>query len=335
MLFKSSAGGAILKGIAVQKVVAASAAAVVTVSAVGTAAKLSSDNIASGSQPAEPQSTAVVEQADLPAAAQPEAAAAQGVSAAEEAQAAAGAAPVGHITSIRGEDQVIRREYYDESDQLFEYSDVLNYDPETNSYTENVYRYDEETGREILVRTETYQNGQLVTSGTPSTPAATQVPDAVPSPAPKPVWQGRVTSITVNGQVVRREYYDDSGRLCQYSDVVNDNETGSYVENVYQYDEETNTEILVRTETGQGTPAATPAPTAAPTPVVTPAPTAAPAAPTAAPAAPTAAPAAPSEPPAEPAPAVVPDPPAEPVTPSEPAPSGETTPAGTGEQSEP
>lgn len=327
MLFKGSAGSAILKGIAVQKVVAASAAAVVTVSAVGTAAKLSTDYIAANSQPAEPQSAVVAQELGAPAAVQPEAAPAQSVSGAEAVPADAGDAPAGHITSIREGEQVIRREYYGENNDLLEYSDLVNYDPETNSYTENIYRYDEETGREVLVRTDTYQNGQLVTSDTQNTPAATQVPgavpssttkpdaapssttkpDAAPSSAPQPAWQGHVTAITADGQVIRREYYDTDGRLREYSDVVNNSETGSYVENIYRYDEETNTEILVRTETGQNTPAPT-------------APPAAPSEPAPPPSEPAPAPSEPAPPPSEPAPAPS-DP--DPAPQSEPAPQGE------------
>ncbi|MDE5587864.1 MAG: hypothetical protein K2J60_01800 [Acetatifactor sp.] len=68
---------------------------------------------------------------------------------------------IGHTTSIYADDGVtlIRVEYYDENNKLIYYSDVINYDSSTKSYTENIYSYDEKDGREILERTDTYVNG--------------------------------------------------------------------------------------------------------------------------------------------------------------------------------
>ena len=72
-------------------------------------------------------------------------------------------------TSIYGDDgTLLRVEYYVEDQNLpAEYSDVANYDEDTNSYTETVYRYDKENEVEVVVRTDTYINGELVSSETP------------------------------------------------------------------------------------------------------------------------------------------------------------------------
>lgn len=70
-----------------------------------------------------------------------------------------------HNTSIYKDDGSLWRvEYYDDNNKLCEYSDVDNYDKDTHSYTETVYRYDEENDVEIPVRTDTYVNGELVSS---------------------------------------------------------------------------------------------------------------------------------------------------------------------------
>lgn len=70
-----------------------------------------------------------------------------------------------HNTSIYKDDGSLWRvEYYDDNNRLCEYSDVDNYDKDTHSYTETVYRYDEENDVEIPVRTDTYVNGELVSS---------------------------------------------------------------------------------------------------------------------------------------------------------------------------
>ena len=72
-------------------------------------------------------------------------------------------------TSIYGDDGVLLRvEYYVEDQNLpTEYSDVTNFDGDTNFYTETVYRYDDENEVEVVVRTDTYVNGELVSSETP------------------------------------------------------------------------------------------------------------------------------------------------------------------------
>lgn len=59
------------------------------------------------------------------------------------------------------------------------------------------------------------------------------------------------TSIYDNDEktLLRVEYYDEDGKLLQYSDVTySDGSTDSYVENIYHYDEATDTEILDRTD---------------------------------------------------------------------------------------
>ncbi len=71
-----------------------------------------------------------------------------------------------HTTSIYHDDgkTLWRVEYYDENNNLKEYSSVTNVDVETNSYTENVYSYDTENNKEVLERTDTYVNGVLESS---------------------------------------------------------------------------------------------------------------------------------------------------------------------------
>lgn len=72
----------------------------------------------------------------------------------------------GHTTSIYTNDEstLLRVEYYDENNKLVEYSSVTDYDTDTKSYTETVYRYDDENQVQIVVRTDTYVNGELVSS---------------------------------------------------------------------------------------------------------------------------------------------------------------------------
>lgn len=71
-----------------------------------------------------------------------------------------------HTTSIYHDDgkTLWRVEYYDENNKLQQYSDVTNVDTDTNSYTENVYSYDNEKKEQILERVDTYENGVLVSS---------------------------------------------------------------------------------------------------------------------------------------------------------------------------
>lgn len=74
-----------------------------------------------------------------------------------------------HTTSIYTNDEstLLRVEYYDENNTLFEYSSVSDYDKDTNSYTETVYQYDEENQVSVVTRTDTYVNGELISSETP------------------------------------------------------------------------------------------------------------------------------------------------------------------------
>lgn len=71
-----------------------------------------------------------------------------------------------HTTSIYENDEktLIRVEYYDENNHLSHYSSVTNFDSETNSYTEEIYHYDEESKTSVLDRTDTYVNGELSSS---------------------------------------------------------------------------------------------------------------------------------------------------------------------------
>lgn len=73
-----------------------------------------------------------------------------------------------HTTSIYGDDKstLLRVEYYDDQNKLYQYSDITNYDSSTNSYTEKIYHYDEESQTEVLDRTDTYVNGVLSSSET-------------------------------------------------------------------------------------------------------------------------------------------------------------------------
>ena len=72
-----------------------------------------------------------------------------------------------HTTSIYEDNEhktLLRVEYYDDNNKLYEYSEVVYNDKDTNSYTETVYRYDEENKEEVVTRTNTYVNGELVSS---------------------------------------------------------------------------------------------------------------------------------------------------------------------------
>ncbi len=72
----------------------------------------------------------------------------------------------GHTTSIYANDgeTLLRVEYYDDNNKLYEYSSVTNFDSSTNSYTENIYYYDKENETSVLTRTDTYVNGVLSSS---------------------------------------------------------------------------------------------------------------------------------------------------------------------------
>lgn len=71
-----------------------------------------------------------------------------------------------HTTSIYDNDEktLLRVEYYDDNNKLIQYSSVSNFDSNTNSYTENIYHYDNESETSVLDRTDTYVNGSLSSS---------------------------------------------------------------------------------------------------------------------------------------------------------------------------
>ena len=71
-----------------------------------------------------------------------------------------------HTTSIYDNDEstLIRVEYYDENNKLFEFSQVTDHDSDSNSYTEDVYYTDQETGEIVHDRTDIYVNGALSSS---------------------------------------------------------------------------------------------------------------------------------------------------------------------------
>ena len=71
-----------------------------------------------------------------------------------------------HTTRIYADDGVtlIRVEYYDANNKLIKYSDVKDFDSSTNSYTEEIYHYDEENQKEVLEGTNTYKDGSLVSN---------------------------------------------------------------------------------------------------------------------------------------------------------------------------
>lgn len=74
-----------------------------------------------------------------------------------------------HTTSIYTDDEstLLRVEYYDDNNKLVEYSSVSNYDKDTNSYTETVYKWDYENDVQVTTRTDTYVNGELTSSENP------------------------------------------------------------------------------------------------------------------------------------------------------------------------
>lgn len=74
-----------------------------------------------------------------------------------------------HTTSIYADDDatLLRVEYLDENGKVVEYSKVTDYDKDTNSYTETVYAYDWDEEKEYVMRTNTYVDGELVSSENP------------------------------------------------------------------------------------------------------------------------------------------------------------------------
>lgn len=71
-----------------------------------------------------------------------------------------------HTTSIYDDDNstLLRVEYYDDNNKLTHYSSVSNFDSNSNSYTEDIYYYDEELDTQVHVRTDTYVDGNLSSS---------------------------------------------------------------------------------------------------------------------------------------------------------------------------
>lgn len=70
-----------------------------------------------------------------------------------------------HTTTILHDDgSKWRVEYYDENNNLKQYSSITYTDTSTDSYTENIYSYDNENKVEVLERTDTYVNGVLESS---------------------------------------------------------------------------------------------------------------------------------------------------------------------------
>ncbi len=89
------------------------------------------------------------------------------------------------------------------------------------------------------------------------TAAPTAAPTAEPTatPEPQPTFANNydhTTSIYDNDNetLLRVEYYDSSNKLTHYSVISDfDSGTGSYTEKIYTYDDDTQTEILQRTDT--------------------------------------------------------------------------------------
>lgn len=69
-----------------------------------------------------------------------------------------------HTTSIYDNDEktLLRVEYYNDNNQLINYSVVTNFDSNTNSYTETIY-----DSNCVLERTDVYENGSLSSTETP------------------------------------------------------------------------------------------------------------------------------------------------------------------------
>lgn len=65
-------------------------------------------------------------------------------------------------TILHDDGSLWRKEYYDEDNNLKQYSSITYTD--SNSYTENIYSYDKENDREVLERTDTYVDGVLESS---------------------------------------------------------------------------------------------------------------------------------------------------------------------------
>ena len=164
-----------------------------------------------------------------------------------------------HITCIYNNGTLVRREFYDANNRLFQYSVVTDYNGAANSYTETVY-----SSANVLVRVDKYVNGVRVsttgsgtttggstttggntttggstttggnttTGGSTTTGGNTTTGNSSTTPS-----AGHITSIYENGALIRREFYDADNHLFQFSDVTDyDSATNSYTETIYSSD---------------------------------------------------------------------------------------------------
>ena len=116
------------------------------------------------------------------------------------------------------------------------------------------------------VKSEPVKDNTAVSAPTPAPAPVPTEPEPVYTPAPQPEPEpekapsyqfsyDRTTSIYANDNetLLRVEYYDENNKLTHYSKVEDyDPKTHSYTENIYTYDEETETEILQRTDVYEG-----------------------------------------------------------------------------------
>lgn len=96
-------------------------------------------------------------------------------------------------------------------------------------------------------------NNAPASSGNSSAPQSNNAPASADTGATGNVGDyHHTTSIYDNDEqtLLRVEYYDENGKLINYSSVTDfDTSTNSYKENIYHYDEETQSSVLDRTDT--------------------------------------------------------------------------------------
>ncbi|MBD5513054.1 MAG: hypothetical protein HDR08_17680 [Lachnospiraceae bacterium] len=154
-----------------------------------------------------------------------------------------------HITCIYNNGVLVRREFYDANNRLFQYSVVTDYNGAANSYTETVY-----SSSNVLVRVDKYVNGVRVsttdsgtstgsgttTGGNTTTSGSTTTGNSSTTPS-----TGHITEIKGDdGTVIRREFYDANDRLFQYSEITDrDSAANSYTESIYSIDN-----VLIRVD---------------------------------------------------------------------------------------
>ncbi len=96
-------------------------------------------------------------------------------------------------------------------------------------------------------------NTPVSAPATDSAPASAPVVDTASAPSTGNTQNyHHTTSIYENDNVtlIRVEYYDDNNKLIEYSSVTNfDSSTNSYTENIYTWDAENETSVLLRTDT--------------------------------------------------------------------------------------